>query len=53
MASPNNGHAFDSPPKPKMNVFAIGCSLLASMNSIVMGYDIGVMSGAMIFIKED
>ncbi|GAA0155817.1 secondary carrier transporter [Lithospermum erythrorhizon] len=53
MDSSNKVHAFDAPAKPKMNIFAIGCSLLASMNSIVMGYDIGVMSGAMIFIQED
>ncbi|KAG6474070.1 hypothetical protein ZIOFF_067994 [Zingiber officinale] len=33
--------------------FAIACALLASTTSIILGYDIGVMSGAAIFIKKD
>lgn len=33
--------------------YAFACAMLASMTSIVLGYDIGVMSGAAIFIKED
>eukprot|EP00262_Sarcandra_glabra_P012273 TRINITY_DN3126_c0_g4_i1.p1 TRINITY_DN3126_c0_g4~~TRINITY_DN3126_c0_g4_i1.p1 ORF type:complete len:521 (+),score=5.06 TRINITY_DN3126_c0_g4_i1:144-1706(+) len=41
------------PEKPKKNKFAFGCATLASMNSILLGYDIGVMSGAVIFIKDD
>ncbi|KAF7126591.1 hypothetical protein RHSIM_Rhsim11G0174200 [Rhododendron simsii] len=45
--------AFDPPPKPKRNKFAFACAILASMTSILLGYDIGVMSGAGIFIKED
>lgn len=54
MADPSKKiSAFDAPEKQKMNLYAIGCSLLASMNSIVMGYDIGVMSGAMIFMQHD
>ncbi|GAA0173506.1 secondary carrier transporter [Lithospermum erythrorhizon] len=51
--SPSRVPPFVTSNKPKMNRFAIGCSLLASMNAIVMGYDIGVMSGASIFIKAD
>ncbi|KAJ4815247.1 Sugar transporter [Rhynchospora pubera] len=33
--------------------FALSCGILASMTSIVLGYDIGVVSGATLFIKED
>ncbi|CAN6482097.1 unnamed protein product [Victoria cruziana] len=37
----------------RRNFYAYACGFLASMTSIVSGYDIGVMSGAMIFIKKD
>ncbi|CAN6284207.1 unnamed protein product [Urochloa humidicola] len=41
-------------PRNKTNVrFAFACAILASMTSILLGYDIGVMSGAALFIKED
>ncbi|KAF8406412.1 hypothetical protein HHK36_008499 [Tetracentron sinense] len=36
-----------------MNKYACACAIVASMISIIFGYDTGVMSGAMIFIKED
>ncbi|CAI8608665.1 unnamed protein product [Vicia faba] len=36
-----------------LNKYALACALVASMVSIVSGYDTSVMSGAMIFIKED
>ncbi|GAV76784.1 Sugar_tr domain-containing protein [Cephalotus follicularis] len=39
--------------KPKRNVYAMACATLASMTSILLGYDIGVMSGAANFIKDD
>ncbi|KAK8648027.1 hypothetical protein V6N13_128789 [Hibiscus sabdariffa] len=39
--------------KPRMNKFTFACSMLASLTSMLLGYDIGVMSGAIIFIKED
>ncbi|KAM7474974.1 hypothetical protein LguiB_022217 [Lonicera macranthoides] len=39
--------------KPKRNKYAFGCAILASMTSILLGYDVGVMSGAAIYIKED
>ncbi|CAN6441710.1 unnamed protein product [Victoria cruziana] len=39
--------------KAPLNKFAFACAILASMNSILLGYDIGVMSGAILFIKED
>ncbi|KAG6651791.1 polyol transporter 5-like [Carya illinoinensis] len=44
---------FDPPKKPKRNMYAIACAVLASMTSVLLGYDIGVMSGAMIYIKKD
>ncbi|KAF5185980.1 Polyol transporter [Thalictrum thalictroides] len=33
--------------------FAFACSILGSMTSIMLGYDIGVMAGASIFIQRD
>uniref|UniRef100_A0A7N0U7W7 Major facilitator superfamily (MFS) profile domain-containing protein n=1 Tax=Kalanchoe fedtschenkoi TaxID=63787 RepID=A0A7N0U7W7_KALFE len=44
---------FDPIKKPKRNKFAFACAILASMTSILLGYDIGVMSGAIIYIKKD
>ncbi|CAF2154094.1 polyol transporter 5 [Brassica rapa] len=41
------------PVKPKRNKYAFACAILASMTSILLGYDIGVMSGALIYIKRD
>ncbi|KAK7409840.1 hypothetical protein VNO78_00195 [Psophocarpus tetragonolobus] len=38
---------------PKRNKYAFGCAILASMTSTLLGYDIGVMSGAVIYIKRD
>ncbi|KAH0867485.1 hypothetical protein HID58_074507 [Brassica napus] len=40
-------------PRGNRSRFAFACAILASMTSIILGYDIGVMSGAAIFIKED
>ncbi|KAG9440953.1 hypothetical protein H6P81_021118 [Aristolochia fimbriata] len=40
-------------PRPGRNKFAFACAILASMTSTLLGYDIGVMSGATIFIKDD
>ncbi|XP_019172949.1 PREDICTED: probable polyol transporter 6 [Ipomoea nil] len=36
-----------------LNKYALGCSLVASMISIIFGYDTGVMSGAMIYVKDE
>ncbi|KAJ4876917.1 putative polyol transporter 3 [Raphanus sativus] len=36
-----------------MNKFALGCAIVASIISIIFGYDTGVMSGARIFIQDD
>ncbi|XP_048336907.2 polyol transporter 5 [Ziziphus jujuba] len=44
---------FDPQKKPKRNKFAFACAILASMTSILLGYDIGVMSGAIMYIKDD
>ncbi|XP_058069064.1 polyol transporter 5-like [Magnolia sinica] len=41
------------PEKKRRNKFAFACTVIASMTSILLGYDIGVMSGAVIFIKKD
>ncbi|KAL9273829.1 Polyol transporter 5-like protein [Drosera capensis] len=38
--------------RPKMNRYALACAMLASTNSVLLGYDIGVISGAVLFIKE-
>ncbi|KAG5104653.1 hypothetical protein JHK82_041623 [Glycine max] len=35
----------------KKYIFA--CAVFASLNSVLLGYDVGVMSGAIIFIQED
>uniref|UniRef100_J3MME8 Major facilitator superfamily (MFS) profile domain-containing protein n=1 Tax=Oryza brachyantha TaxID=4533 RepID=J3MME8_ORYBR len=41
-------------PKKKGNFkFAFACAILSSMTSILLGYDIGVMSGASLYIKKD
>lgn len=37
----------------KMNKYALACALLASTNSILLGYDIGIMSGAVLYIQEN
>ncbi|KAL3621220.1 putative polyol transporter 1 [Castilleja foliolosa] len=45
--------AVDPHTKPKRNKYALACSLMASVASIMLGYDIGVMSGAIIYIIKD
>ncbi|CAA0814328.1 Polyol transporter 5 [Striga hermonthica] len=39
--------------KPKRNMYALLISVMASMTSILLGYDTGVMSGATLYIKRD
>ncbi|TVT98210.1 hypothetical protein EJB05_56489, partial [Eragrostis curvula] len=52
--SVSDGLPDEAAPRKKTNVrFAFACAMLASMTSILLGYDIGVMSGAALFIKED
>ncbi|GLJ29734.1 hypothetical protein SUGI_0586780 [Cryptomeria japonica] len=48
-----NNHSVSSGGKKPMNRYVLACAILASMNSIVLGYDGGVMSGAIMFIQED
>ncbi|GAB4853305.1 Polyol transporter 5 [Ancistrocladus abbreviatus] len=38
--------------KPKRNKYAFACAILASMTSVLLGYDFGVMSGAAIYIRR-
>ncbi|XP_057456375.1 polyol transporter 5-like [Lotus japonicus] len=52
-ANQKNLQDFDPQKKPKRNKYAFACAMLASMTSILLGYDIGVMSGAAIYIKRD
>ncbi|WCJ30689.1 Major facilitator superfamily protein [Euphorbia peplus] len=33
--------------------YVLACAFFASLNSVLLGYDVGVMSGAIIFIQED
>lgn len=33
--------------------YVLACAVFASLNSVLLGYDVGVMSGAIIFIHED
>ncbi|KAG6516321.1 polyol transporter 5-like [Zingiber officinale] len=42
-----------APPKQGRNMYAMGCTMLASLASILLGYDIGVMSGAQKYIQNE
>lgn len=44
-------HQLDRKKSTRKYVFA--CAVFASLNSVLLGYDVGVMSGAIIFIHED
>ncbi|KAI3815171.1 hypothetical protein L1987_14829 [Smallanthus sonchifolius] len=44
---------FDQPKPLKRNKYAFACTMLASMTSVLLGYDIGVMSGAQKYIQRD
>lgn len=37
----------------KSRKYVMACAFFASLNSVLLGYDVGVMSGAIIFIHED
>ncbi|KAK2645683.1 hypothetical protein Ddye_020878 [Dipteronia dyeriana] len=43
----------ESPYVGLLNKYALLCALLASVTSVLLGYDIGVMSGAVLFIREN
>lgn len=47
----NQHHQEDTNKSTRRYVFA--CAVFASLNSVLLGYDVGVMSGAIIFIQED
>ncbi|KAL6654373.1 hypothetical protein ACP70R_007838 [Stipagrostis hirtigluma subsp. patula] len=40
-------------PGRSRNMYAFGCATLASMTTILMGYNLALMSGAQLFIRED
>ncbi|XP_068652194.1 probable polyol transporter 4 [Aristolochia californica] len=35
------------------NKYVLACAIFASLNSVLLGYDVGVMSGAILFIQKD
>ncbi|KAL5204475.1 hypothetical protein ABZP36_009346 [Zizania latifolia] len=39
--------------EPRRNMYACACATLASMTTILMGYNLALMSGAQLFIRED
>ncbi|KAL9321233.1 hypothetical protein ACSQ67_013072 [Phaseolus vulgaris] len=39
--------------KHQAKKYVFACAVFASLNSVLLGYDVGVMSGAIIFIQED
>ncbi|XP_066338479.1 polyol transporter 5-like [Miscanthus floridulus] len=39
--------------KPRWNMYAFACATLASMTTILMGYNLALMSGTQLFIRED
>ncbi|KAL6639040.1 hypothetical protein ACP70R_022770 [Stipagrostis hirtigluma subsp. patula] len=42
-----------APTKPRRNMYAFASATLASMTTILMGYNLALMSGAQLFIRED
>ncbi|CAL4990065.1 unnamed protein product [Urochloa decumbens] len=43
----------EPPPPPCRNTYAFFCATLASMTTILLGYNLALMSGAQLFIRED
>ncbi|XP_066336245.1 polyol transporter 5-like [Miscanthus floridulus] len=41
------------PAPPRRNMFAFVCATLASMTTILMGYNLALMSGAELFMRDD
>ncbi|GJN04979.1 hypothetical protein PR202_ga22565 [Eleusine coracana subsp. coracana] len=41
------------PAAPRRNTFSFVCAMLASMTTILMGYNLALMSGAELFMRED
>ncbi|GER57158.1 polyol transporter [Striga asiatica] len=58
-AATSNSRTSGEPPrkahinKPKRNMYAMLIAVMASMTSILLGYDTGVMSGATLYIQRD
>lgn len=46
-------HAHQRDPSSSTSKYVFACAVFASLNSVLLGYDVGVMSGAIIFIQED
>ncbi|XP_078176533.1 putative polyol transporter 4 [Carex rostrata] len=49
----NNGMNKDSDRINESRRYVIACAVFASLNSVLLGYDVGVMSGCIIFIQKD
>ncbi|TVU24016.1 hypothetical protein EJB05_26408, partial [Eragrostis curvula] len=43
----------ESVKQPRPNLYPFACAMLASMSTVLMGYNLAVMSGAELFIRED
>lgn len=39
--------------KKSTRKYVFGCAVFASLNNVLLGYDVGVMSGAILFIQQD
>ncbi|OWM89901.1 hypothetical protein CDL15_Pgr012538 [Punica granatum] len=53
-AGSRRSHVYGSGSRPRrLNCYALGGAILASTTSVLLGYDIGVMSGAVLFIQEN
>ncbi|KAL6653577.1 hypothetical protein ACP70R_008501 [Stipagrostis hirtigluma subsp. patula] len=48
-----NASTTGTPQAPRRNMFAFVCATLASMTTILMGYNLALMSGAELFMRED
>ncbi|GFS41110.1 major facilitator superfamily protein [Actinidia rufa] len=44
---------FDHQKERSTRKYVFACAVFASLNSVLLGYDVGVMSGAILFIHED
>ncbi|CAO2142500.1 unnamed protein product [Urochloa humidicola] len=51
LSSPTKAAVGDKP--PRWNMYAFACATLASMTTILVGYNLALMSGAQLFIRED
>ncbi|KAK6919035.1 Major facilitator, sugar transporter-like [Dillenia turbinata] len=57
----DGGEDFDDLPNYQLSLdrrrttrkYVYACAVFASLNSVLLGYDVGVMSGAVLYIKQD